>query len=138
MSLNAIEQYATDQLPGINRLKSAGYIFYFYGPEQMIPFFTLATADQEGDRNSHLDRDGVYRVNIGLPKEDYPDLFHQATTEPDYTALNVWMPHPHYAAQYYACILNPVGDHLDKTLVLIRAAYEQAKARYEKKHGKAG
>ncbi|PSK91181.1 DUF6194 family protein [Taibaiella chishuiensis] len=138
MSIIAIEQYITTRLPGATRLESAGYIFYFYGQEQMMPFLTLATADQEGDRDSNLDREGVYRVNIGLPKEQYQGLLPHTGAAPDYTALNVWMPHPHYAKQYYVCILNPEGDNLSRSFGLIDAAYNLAQKRYEKKHGGSG
>jgi hypothetical protein len=133
MSLQAIEQYITAQLPNITKLESFGYTFYFYGTDQVLPFVTFAASDNEQDNVSHLNRDGVFRVNIGVSKNTYNELFKDVKTEWDYTILNSFLPHPHYAAQHFICILNPEGNQLLDTFRFIEEAHLVARQRFERK-----
>lgn len=133
MSLQTIEQYLTQQLPNVTNLDSFGYRFFFYESDQVLPFVTIATSDNEHDNRSNLDREGVFRVNIGISKDSYNKLFTGAQTDWDYTALNRFMPHPDYAAQYYICILNPDEDLLPETIRFMEEAHLIAKNRFDKK-----
>lgn len=133
MSLQAIEQFIAKQLPNVTQLESFGYTFFFYGPEQVLPFVTMATSDNEHDSVSDLNRDGVFRVNIGVSKSTYNKLFESPEAEWDYTTLNRFMPHPHYAAQHFICILNPEEDQLTATYKFIEEAYLVAKQRFDRK-----
>lgn len=135
MSLQVIEEYIKDQLVNVTTSDSMGYRFFFYAEEQILPFATIALSDNEYDKVSDLDRGGIYRVNIGIPKESFTQLFPNSGAEWDYTALNIFMPHPHYAAQYFICILNPENDQLTATLNHIKAAHLLAQMRYNKKYG---
>lgn len=137
MSLQAITQF-TGGLPGISSLEHSGYTFYFYGVEQVLPFVTYAASDNEYDNMSRLDRDGVYRVNIGVSKNTFDSLFPEPDQAWDYTALNRFMPHPHYAAQHFICVLNPEGPMLEQTLRLIEEAYGVARDRFERKQARKG
>ncbi len=47
---------------------------YFVGDDHMVPFVSLAAADNEYDRVSNLDREGVYRVNIGVTRKTFAAL----------------------------------------------------------------
>jgi len=140
MSLQAIEQYLTEQLPNVTNLDSFGYRFFFYGPDQVLPFVTIALSDNEHDNKSNLSREDVFRVNIGVSKASYNQLFTATQNDWDYTALNRFMPHPDYAAQHYICILNPEEDLLPGTIKFIEEAYLIAKNRFDKKQSarKAG
>ncbi|MGF6848929.1 hypothetical protein QFZ51_004164 [Chitinophaga sp. W3I9] len=133
MSLQAIEQYITEQLPNVTKLDSFGYKFFFYETDQVLPFVTIAASDNEHDNKSNLDRDGIFRVNIGISKDAYNKLFSGTETGWDYTALNRFMPHPDYAAQHYICILNPGEDLLPQTIRFIEEAHLIAKNRFDKK-----
>jgi hypothetical protein len=85
------------------------YTFFFYGAERMLPFATLATADNEHDRVSDLDRDGAYRLNIGVSRETYRSLLGDDKPrlgsdgvidgDHDFTLRDRILPHPHYAPQ---------------------------------------
>jgi len=133
MSIQAIEQFITEQLPNVTKLESFGYTFFFYGPNQVLPFVTIAASDNEHDSVSNLSRDGIFRVNIGVSKSTYNNLFTDLKTEWDYTTLNHFMPHPHYAAQHFICVLNPAGDQLSATFRFIEEAHAVAKQRFDKK-----
>lgn len=133
MSLQAIEQYITEQLPNVTTLDNFGYRFFFYGTDQVLPFVTIAASDNEHDKISDLDRDGVFRVNIGISKDTYNKLFADSKTEWDYTELNRFMPHPDYAAQHFICVLNPEEDRLSETIRFIEEAHLVAKNRFDRK-----
>ena len=133
MSLQAIEQYIAEQLSNVTTLDHFGYRFFFYETDQVLPFTTIAASDNEYDKISNLDRDGVFRVNIGVSKDTYNKLFADVKAGWDYTELNRFMPHPDYAAQYFICVLNPEGEQLVETIKFIEEAHLVAKNRFDRK-----
>ncbi len=132
MSLQYIEQHIAG-LPNVTKLEHFGYTFFFYGSEQVLPFVTFAASDNEHDNISNLNRDGVFRVNIGIAKDSFNKLFAGNEAKWDYTELNRFMPHPDYAAQHFICILNPGGGQLTETINFINEAHLVAKNRFDKK-----
>lgn len=120
-------------LANVQRDDSYGYALYFVGADHRVSFVSLATADNEYDRVSNLDREGVYRVNIGVTRRTFAARFGDAPTdEIDYAALNVFMPHPHYAKQNFICILNPAGENAALTKAYIREAHAFAARRTQR------
>ena len=91
----------------------AGDTFFIYDPERdlpdnrQMPFATIVTKDYgDFDNLSKLDRDGVYRLNIGVSRETFRSLF-PTDTEHDFAASDTLMPHPVYAPQSWVSVLNP-------------------------------
>ena len=82
----AVLRYVIDSFPGVNPLSAAGDTYFLYDPDRDLPpnrqhpFSTLVTGDRH-DRVSQLDRPGVYRLNIGVRKQTYRDLFGRPPTE---------------------------------------------------------
>ena len=106
-----------------------GYTFFFYGNDHKLPFATLATADNEYDRVSNLDRQGVFRLNLGVSKATFLSLFGAGKLDVsryDFAALNTVMPHPTYAAQSFICVLNPSNATFEKLQPLLAEAYKLA------------
>ncbi len=134
MSLEAIERHLAS-LPDVTTAENFGYRFFFYSTGHTLPFVTIADSDNEHDRSSNLDRDGVYRVNIGISRTTYQALFPEGAPAGDPAALNQFLPHPHYAAQHFICVLNPTGEQLNRTLLYIDEAHALAKTRFERKAG---
>ena len=127
-----IIKYIVDTFPGIETDENLGYKFFFYGADHMLPFATVATADNEGDRVSNLDRPGVFRLNIGVSKQTFQSLFGADRVEVsryDYVALDRIMPHPDYAAQNYICVLNPTQATFERVRAFLAEAYEIARVR---------
>lgn len=90
----------------------------------------MARSDNDFDKVSHLNRDGVFRINIGVGRKTFEDVIGNRASEPvDYSALNVFLPHPHYSKQHFVCILNPIGENVEKTKKLIMEAHSIASAR---------
>ncbi|WP_372490083.1 DUF6194 family protein [Chitinophaga sedimenti] len=77
---------------------------------------------------------GIVPDYIGAPKDTYAKLFPAGEQQWDFTTLNTLMPHPHYAAQHYICILSPAEEKLQKIYDLIDEAHAMAKRRFERKH----
>jgi hypothetical protein len=126
-----------------------GDSFFFYEPagkgSRRDPFATLVTKDYPGfDTASDLNRPGIFRVNVGVGREAFRELFgylpeahpeHHA--EFDYTALDQLLPHPVYAPQGWVSVLNPGPQTVGQLEVLLRQAHDRAAQRYERReaHG---
>ena len=132
MDEKGITDYITNTFTGVETMTTMGYTFFFYGSERMLPFTTIATADNEGDRVSNLDRPGVFRLNIGVSKQTFQSLFGAGKVDVsacDFTALDTIMPHPDYAAQSWLCVLNPSDSTFQQFQPLLNEAYELAARR---------
>ena len=127
-----IARYITETFPGVEAATNFGYSFFFYGSDHKLPFATLASSDNEYDCHSNLDRPKVFRLNLGVTKETFRSFFGNDAVDVsryDYTALDCIMPHPHYAAQSYICVLNPSESTFDQIKALLSEAYELARSR---------
>ncbi|MCU1508465.1 MAG: erythromycin esterase [Glaciihabitans sp.] len=110
-------------------------------PNRRMPFTTIVTQDFAGfDEASHLNRDGVFRVNIAVGRERYENLIgHPArdhsnhSEEFDYTTLDAVLPHPIYATQGWVSVLNPGEQTSRQVTELIQDAAHLAAARAERR-----
>jgi hypothetical protein len=113
-----------------------GDTFFFYDPDddprnRRLPFATIVVKDYEGfDTASHLDREGVFRVNVGVSRETFGRLFGSEGTDLDPAALDTAFPHPTYGAQSWVSIINP-----DTTAGLLRSLLLEAHTRAVERHG---
>lgn len=145
----AIIQDITDTFIDVHVVTSGGSHFIFSGPSEgadnMFPFATLVTSD-EHDQASDINRDSVFRLNIGVSKATYLSLFGSAApragengiveTGYDYTTLDAIMPHPVYAPMYWVCVLNPSDKTFEeKVRPLLAEADEADVKKQEKRRG---
>ncbi len=149
MDQDAIIQYMTDTFAGLEVMRptdgpGAGDTFFYYDPERNLdptrqfPFATIVTKDYgEFDNTSHLDRPGVFRLNIGVSRDTFRALFGYAPGEDksegaddDFAALDRLMPHPVYAPQSFVCVLNPSPETFEAVKPLLAEAYSRAAARH--------
>ena len=122
------------ELENVQREENFGYLFFFVGADHRLPFVTIANSDQDFDNVSNLNREGVFRVNIGVSKETFTNLITESSSElVDYSTLNVFLPHPDYARQHWVCILNPSNENVEMTKKLIVEAHSIAAARLQRK-----
>lgn len=136
MDEQAVTRYILDTFANVETSDAFGYTFFFYRDERMLPFVTIAAADNEHDRVSNLDRPGVFRVNIGVGKETFQSLFGAdglRLEDYDFAALDTLMPHPEYAAQSFICVLNPGDATLPKLPSLLAEAHVRAVQRYNRR-----
>lgn len=137
MDETAIANYITTTFPDVQTTENYGYTFFFYKDDHTLPFATLISADNEYDRVSDLNRPGIFRLNIGVSRETFQSLFGTAkvdTSNYDYTALDVIMPHPEYAPQSFICVLSPGDATLEQVRTLLAEAYDIAVRKYNRRH----
>ena len=118
----------------------------FYNPggirKRGVYVLTIKQRDGANDRASQLDRDGVYRVNFGLPRALYCQYFGAPPPRPskgcavclpyDFSTLDTLLPHPVYAWMGWVCVLNPSAETYETIKPLIRASYEFAVQKFQK------
>lgn len=88
---------------------------------------TIVTSNVNDDA-SDLDRPGVFRLNIGLPKARFAEVV-DPDGEYDTTALDVVMPHPVYGGYHWVCVLNP-----DRTWPAVQGLLDDAHAFAVRQH----
>jgi len=131
-----ITSYITDTFEDVETAVNLGYTFFFYRDDHMHAFATIASTGNEYEKISDLDRPGVYRLNIGVSRETFQELFGKGKVEVsayDFTALDTIMPHPDYSSQHFLCVLSPGEATFEKLRPLFAEAYDIAKNRYNKR-----
>ena len=125
---------------GVDILSADGdYYIYYYDPDstepkdRRFPWATVVTGDRH-DTVSQLDRPGIYRLNIGVSKERFQQLFPTAkatAAEHDFAALDRLLPHPVYGSMYWLCVLNPGEATWPVVRQLLAEAYQSAVQRHK-------
>jgi hypothetical protein len=140
MDVDEMTRYLRETFPGTQLQEANGDTFVTYDPDgdlpadRWLPFATIVTGDHY-DTVSDLSRPGAYRLNMGLTKQTYTTHLGTAPTErdaqgvlitdADYTARDRLMPHPFYANQHWASVINPEMT-LATTKELLADAYDFA------------
>jgi uncharacterized protein DUF6194 len=128
-----VEEFVA-KLDNVQREENFGYIFFFVGDDHRLSFVIIAQSDNDFDNVSNLNREGVFRINIGVSRETFEALLGDASSENvDYSVLNVFLPHPDYSKQHFVCILNPSQENEEVTKNLIVEAHSIAAARYQRR-----
>ncbi len=129
MNQAEVETFITS-LENVQQEEAYGYLFFFVGDDHRLPFVTIANSDSEYDNVSNLNREGVFRINIGVSRKTFNSLIAETNAiSIDYSTLNTFLPHPEYAKQNFVCILNPSGKNVETTKELIMEAHSIATAR---------
>ena len=123
----SIREYLVTSFPDIGITDAGGDSYFFTDPEKKHPFATLVTSDAH-DQVSDLNRPGVYRLNIGVSKQTFANLFGPDRADAgrvghDFAALDRIMPHPVYGKMYWICVLNPSVATFEKVKRLLTEAY---------------
>ena len=141
---NDILKYCLEILPDTVLVKSWGESGIFYNPNNTLKrgiyVLTVKEKDGENDKSSGLNRENIYRVNIGVRKNTFINMFEAVPARPakggivdmsfDFTQIDKILPHPVYAWMSWICVLNPSESTFEKLKPLIQEAYEYAKEKY--------
>lgn len=133
MDKSAVIAYIMETYPEVETSQAYGYDMFFYQSDRKLSFATLISSDYDYDHISHLDRPGVFRLNIGVSKQTFQSLFgsNEVTiSDYDFTALDMIMPHPEYAQYHFICVLSPSEATFGKIKPLLAEAYEIAGRRH--------
>lgn len=104
---------------------------------------TVKEKDGENDRTSILDRESVWRLNIGVRKQTFRTLFGELPKRPckggivdmpyNFSAKDVIMPHPIYGWMRWICVLNPSETTFEQLRPLMLESNEYAKEKFSKR-----
>lgn len=147
MQIQSIIEKIENEFEGVIPKSSWGETSLFYNPGGLLPngvyFCTLKEKDGENDKASKLDREGIFRLSIGITKETYAKLFGRKPKRPpkggiidtghDFTVLNELMPHPIYGWMSWVQVLNPSKSTFETLLPLIAEAHSNAVVKFNKK-----
>ena len=139
--------YCLQNLEGTVLVESWGEKGIFYNPDHVLKrgvyILTVKEKDGDNDKGSGLNRENVYRVNLGIRKSTFMELFGAVPKRPsaggivdmnyDFTALDKMLPHPVYAWMAWMCVLNPSEQTFEKLKPFIKEAYEYAKEKFKKR-----
>lgn len=134
-------------LPEVRPVEAWGETSFFVNPGGRLRrgtyFATVKEKDGDNDRASGLDRDGVWRLNLGLPKDDFRARFGTPPVRPakggvvegewDFRALDVLTPHPVYGWMSWAAVLCPSAAIWDDLLASVNAAHVHALSKAQKR-----
>lgn len=136
-----------DRLAGTVLIDSYGERALYYNPDRKLKrgvyILTIKEKDGPNDKSSRLDREKVYRLNIGIHKSTFLKLFGVLPNRPgkgetvgmdvDFSLPDRILPHPVYAWMGWICVLNPSEATFETLKPLITEAYEYAKEKYGKR-----
>jgi hypothetical protein len=144
---NEIINHCLENLAGTVLVESWGEKGIFYNPDGLLKrgvyIATLKSKNGDNDSASNLDREGTFRLNIGVRKSTFIRLFGEVPTRPaaggvvslpvDFTEIDKILPHPVYAWMGWICILNPSQESFKELKIFLQEAYEYSKEKYGKK-----
>ena len=147
MTPNDILSYCLRTLQDVVLVESWGEQGVFYNPDHALKrgvyVLTIKEKDGANDKGSMLNRDNVYRVNVGIRKSTFIKRFGYIPQRPpageiikmdfDFTSLDTILPHPVYAWMGWICVLNPSVQTFEECKLLIQESYEFAKEKINKK-----
>ena len=132
-------------LPGVVRTEDRGETSYFYNPDDLFArgtdFATIKAKDGQNDRASHLDRGGVWRLNMGVSRGAFVELFGPPPARPtkggvvegpwDFTAADTLTPHPVYGWISWVAVSNPGRRTWVHCAPLLEDAHARARSTFE-------
>lgn len=142
-----IQNYILEHFDEIYRVDAWGEKSFFLNPGQRLKrgtyFATIKEKDGEHDRSSKLDREGIFRLNIGLNKTAFLSLFSHVPSRPpkggviegnyDFEKVDLILPHPVYGWMGWVSVLNPSVSTFFSCKELLQDAYQKAKLLTDKK-----
>lgn len=147
MIAEEIIKYCTEKLKDVVLVNSWGEEGIFYNPQQKLKrgvyILTIKEKDGTNDKSSNLNRDNIFRVNLGIRKATFKKLFGEIPKRPaagcivhmeyDFTATDKIIPHPVYAWMGWISVLNPSAETFEALKPLIEEAYMFAKEKFDKR-----
>jgi hypothetical protein len=120
MTIEEIKNYIIENFEKVRVFEKDGSYFFIYDTNDKFPFATIVTADDDYDNASNLNREGLYRLNIGIDKRIFEVLFKNLPRKTgfkaymdsgiDFTEVDKVFPHPVYGAMYWISVINPSDD----------------------------
>lgn len=147
MDAATVISHLTDEFADVAVVESSGDSFFFHEHgDRTMPFATVVTGDRGADTLSDLDRQGAFRLSIGLRKATYQEMFGVPPHDRDERGVldtgfdpavqDRLMPHPYYASQYWVCIVSPREATFGSVRPLLAEAHAFAARKAERRAGR--
>ncbi len=147
ITIDQLHEFLLAELDGVSPQSSWGETAYFYNPGNLLKrgtyFATIKEKDGDNDKGSNLDRDGVWRLNFGVPKPVFQKLFGPPPARPakggviegpwDFELLDQLTPHPVYGWMSWMAINTPSPASFERCKPLLIEAHGKAKLLFEKR-----
>lgn len=147
VSTATVHEHITTNLDGVVPTKAWGETSYFYNPGARFKrgtyFATIKEKDGDNDKGSSLDHDGIWRLNIGVQKNTFIELFGPPPVRPakgntitgpwDFTAIDTLMPHPVYGWMGWVAVLCPGATNWAICQKLLGDAHRRAQMTFAKR-----
>lgn len=147
MNPKQLEHWIIDNYQGLIVKDAYRERSFFYNPDRSLPkgiyFATIKESDGPNDKASNLNREGIYRLSVGVGKKQYQSLFDVIPKRPakgevveldfDFTTTGILMPHPIYAWLGWVCINNPENQNLNLLKHLLDISYQNVLTKFAKK-----
>lgn len=128
MTPDKILEYCLKELDGTVLVRSWEESGIFYNPQNRLKrgvyILTVKEKDGNHDKSSKLDRENIYRVNVGVRKNTFAKMFGAIPQRPpkgsvvkmgyDFSETDQILPHPIYAWMGWICSLNPTEKTFEK------------------------
>ena len=147
MDIKSILNWCLENLDDINIKQSWGETSVFYNPNNKFKngtyILTIKQKDGENDVSSRLNRENTYRLNLGVSKNTFINLFGEIPKRAsagnivnmnyDFSEYDKIMPHPIYAWMKWICVLNPSKETFDNLKKYVYESYEISKEKFYKR-----
>ena len=151
-NLEDISIFILTRYDGLRVIDAWGEKSFFYNPDNLLKrgiyFCTLKDKDGDNDKASQLNRNGVYRLNFGISKQSFLNLFDSIPKRPAkgscikgeylFTELDKLTPHPVYGWMSWVSILSPSNESWDKIEELLSESYVLVCKKYKAKKFESG
>ena len=117
--------------------------FFYYAPDGVVPstrqpYATIVTKDYPDDTLSRLDRAGRWRLNIHVGARGFAELLGYPparidATALDFSAADVFNPHPVYGASGWVCVVDPGPATTERALEAVHDAHRADRRRVERR-----
>jgi hypothetical protein len=117
--------------------------FFYYAPDGQTPrnrqpYATIVTKNYPDDTLSRLGSDGRWRLNIHVGSREFAELLGYPPgeidpSEVDYSAVDVFIPHPLYGTSGWVAVVVPGPATIDRALEALRHAHLADRQRVERR-----
>ena len=124
----AITRTILERYPETVTASAMGATFFSLDESHWPNYATIVTTDEHDDgAPSRLsERDGVFRLNLGVSRSTFERVAAAAGSVPDFGAFGRLLAHPVYAKQLWISILNPTHDEFQSVVLpLIAEAHDR-------------
>ena len=147
LTINEIITEVQKRHPGLVVNQNWGETGLFYNPQNQLSkgiyLLTFKEKDGKNDRSSCLNREGIFRMNLGISKNTFLQHFGRIPKRPeaggivdleyDFSKSDTLLPHPIYIWMAWVCVLNPSEKTFRDLIPLIEEGYSLALNKYSKK-----